>query len=257
MARNFNGSSDLISISGGFAANANAVTFTAWFNTSSATSFIDILSNSSSGDSSNTFSLLQVNSGGVGAVAFNWRDPSGVNAVASTGSTANNGAWHHATGVQTSLSNRVVYLDGIAGTADTTTVAPMAGAIDTTRIGCVTRAGASVGFFPGSIADAACWNAALSQAEIRALVNGARPRAIRPGSLLGWWPLDGYRHPALDLSFGAHNGVLGGSPSLVPGPPLISSAPLFPGVPVPEAFRVVPRISVSFQRWQQILMTGP
>jgi hypothetical protein len=256
MARNFNGSSDLISISGGFAANANALTFSVWFNTTSATNFIDLFSNSSSGDPNNTFSLLQINGGGTGTITFAWRDPTAANAIASSGSTANNGAWHHGAGVQVGLSNRVAYLDGIVGTADTTTVASMANAIDTTRIGCLTRGGSSAGFFPGSIADVACWNVALSQAEIAALANAARPGTIRPRSLQGWWPLGGYGHPALDLSVARKNGVLTGT-TFVIGPPLISAAPAFPGVSMPQSFRVAPQISVSYQRAQQILMTGP
>jgi hypothetical protein len=260
MARSFNGSSDLITLSGGFVANASAITFSAWFSTSSATSFIDVFSNSSTGDASNTFSVLQVNAAGAGTLGMVWRDPAAVNAIATVGSTANNGAWHHGAGVQTGLSNRVAYLDGIAGTADTTAVVSMAGAIDTARIGCVTRAGASVGFFPGSIADVACWNVALSQAEVAALARGVRPGAIRPANLLGWWPLDSYGHPALDLSAARKNGILAGT-TFVIGPPLISATPVFhrsPGAPFDLPIilgKAIPQFTVTRQYVQPISQT--
>jgi hypothetical protein len=95
--------------------------------------------------------------------------------------------------------------------------------------------------FAGSIADIAVWKVILSDAEFRALGKGVkRPGQIRYGSLVSWYPLDGYNHPALDLSSNKDFGIIHGSPTFTPGPPLISAAPIFPGISIPESFAFIP-----------------
>jgi hypothetical protein len=105
--------------------------------------------------------------------------------------------------------------------------------------------------YSGSIADATLWSAELSAAEIVALAKGARPRSIRPLGLSVWWPLDGLRSPEPDLSGNARNGVLSGS-SIGSGPPFMAFTPRWR-----EYLPPISQISVSYQRAQQILMTGP
>lgn len=77
---------------------------------------------------------------------------------------------------------------------------------------------------PGNVADVAAWTVILTPAEIYALGHGTRPNRIRPGSLRGWWSLDGYGL-ALDRSGYNNFGTITGT-ALVPGPPLISAAPI-------------------------------
>jgi hypothetical protein len=105
----------------------------------------------------------------------------------------------------------------------------------------------------GRLADAAMWNVALSNIEILALSMGARPWMIRRGSLVGYWPIDGFASPEPDLSGNAFNGTLTGTTSAF-GPAIMLQTPRWPQfnfLPPP------PQVSVSYQRAQQILMTGP
>jgi hypothetical protein len=64
-----------------------------------------------------------------------------------------------------------------------------------------------------------------------------------------WWPLDGQQSPELDLSGSAQNMTLTGT-SLGFGPPYMMQSR-------PQLAPFIPQISVSYQRAQQILMTGP
>lgn len=90
--------------------------------------------------------------------------------------------------------------------------------------GIASREGAS-NFFPGYAADVAIWNAALSDLECIALAKGVRPGWIRPGSLKGWWPIDGLQSPEPDLSGFANNGTVAGSPPKIQGPPFMMFTP--------------------------------
>lgn len=78
--------------------------------------------------------------------------------------------------------------------------------------------------FNGWIADAAEWSVVLTAAEHQALAKGARPKDIRPTSLLGYWPLNGFASPEPDYSGNARNGTLTGTTN-VSGPPLMIFTP--------------------------------
>jgi hypothetical protein len=70
--------------------------------------------------------------------------------------------------------------------------------------------------------------------------------------LIGWWPLDGFASPEVDLSRNAFNGALTGTTAAF-GPPLMPFTPRTPQFWITPP----PQVSVSYQRAQQILMTGP
>jgi hypothetical protein len=78
--------------------------------------------------------------------------------------------------------------------------------------------------FPGLIADCAMWNVVLTQSEITALANGARPINIRSASLKGWWPLDGLQSPEPDISSFKNDGTLTGTNPAF-GPPYMPFTP--------------------------------
>lgn len=65
--------------------------------------------------------------------------------------------------------------------------------------------------FPGRLADAAFWNAALFAGEVAALARGVSPLRIRPTALLGYWPLFGVGSPEPDYSGNGNNGSITGS----------------------------------------------
>ena len=55
-------------------------------------------------------------------------------------------------------------------------------------------------FMNGRIAEVGFWSVSLSDAEVTALVRGVSPLMVRPGSLLGYWPVYGQASPEIDLS---------------------------------------------------------
>jgi hypothetical protein len=72
----------------------------------------------------------------------------------------------------------------------------------------------------GEWAHCAAWNAALSDAELWALNSGANPLRIRPGNLIGYWPLDGDgRNLAMPVWPLNPAGSATSAPVWVPGPP--------------------------------------
>ncbi len=107
-----------------------------------------------------------------------------VNASSSTGFSTN--TWHHACGVWASASSRAAYIDGGSkGTETTSVVAQNQDRISIGRYG-----GSSPGFeMSGSLAEAAIWNVALSDAEVALWAKGFSPLFIQPHNLVAYWPL--------------------------------------------------------------------
>jgi len=63
----------------------------------------------------------------------------------------------------------------------------------------------------GLVAEAAVWDAALTDAEFAALAKGVSASKIRPTHLKGYWPLFGTATPEADLSGNGSNMALTGS----------------------------------------------
>lgn len=100
--------------------------------------------------------------------------------------TAN--TWSHVAGVWSASNNRAGYVNGVkdgTNTSDRT----FNSIIDNFRIAGFLYNNVSQGFFNGSIAEAAIWNAALTDAEIASLAAGFTPAQIRPQSLQFYAPL--------------------------------------------------------------------
>jgi hypothetical protein len=137
-------------------------------------------------DSGSDYWRLDFEGGAAGdPIAFISRGTGGnVNAETSTGFSS--GQWHHACGIELSDSSRAVYIDGGSKGTESTTVTPENS--DRVSIG---RSGDSTpgAYFDGRIAEAALWNAALTDAEVASLAAGYSPLFIRPQSLVAYWPL--------------------------------------------------------------------
>ena len=99
-------------------------------------------------------------------------------ATTTIGYTAN--TWHHAAAVCTNITGRSIFLNG-GGKATNTTSSNPAG-INNILLG--SRWATSRGFFfNGRIAEAAIWNAALTDDEVLSLSKGFAPYLIRPSNL--------------------------------------------------------------------------
>lgn len=113
--------------------------------------------------------------------------PSSVDANGPSNATAD--AWCHVAGVQSSTTNRVCYLNGVAGTANTGSSNPSG--MDRVTIGQLRLNGNLVSVWNGDVAEAAIWSAALTTAEIAMLSAGVSPLFVRPASLVFYAPLLG------------------------------------------------------------------
>ncbi|QDP48630.1 MAG: putative concanavalin A-like lectin/glucanases superfamily protein [Prokaryotic dsDNA virus sp.] len=95
------------------------------------------------------------------------------------------GNWHHAAGVWASDSSRIAYLDGTAGTEETTARQPSG--INRLVIG--EWAGNQGRPLDGFIAEVAIWNVALTASEIAILADGFTANQVRPHSLISYYPM--------------------------------------------------------------------
>ena len=135
-----------------------------------------------------------------------------------TGDKVSEGTWHHLACVFESSTMRRAYVDGVQEATNTTNLTPTG--LDTTSVGALVRTGVN-DETDGRIVDAALWDAVLGADEIAALAGGVVPAHIRPGSLVGYWPL---REPdatsdALDVSGGGNTLTSSGDPALATASP--------------------------------------
>jgi hypothetical protein len=136
-----------------------------------------------------------------------------------------------------------IYFNGVLKNTNTTATGPR------NQSGGFTMGAAFVGGSPllycqVRLGDVAVWTTNLSQIEISALAKGARPKDVRSGSLVGWWPLDGLQSPEPDLSGNAYNGTLTGTTAAF-GPPFMQFTPRWPQFqlpPAPPSFILMPQI---------------
>jgi hypothetical protein len=101
-------------------------------------------------------------------------------------SAATINVWNHAAGVFSSNSNRIAYLNGVAGSANTNLVTPIN--CNFMGIGAVIRPSVFEPF-QGYLADVGVWNVALTAEEIASLADGMTCDKIRPQSLVFYAPL--------------------------------------------------------------------
>jgi len=98
--------------------------------------------------------------------------------------------WGHAAAVFVSTTSRFAYLNGVAGTENTTSRIPVT-TPDTTNIGARILRDATVNIpaIESLIAEAAIWNVVLTAAELLQLAAGYSPLFVRPASLVAYYPL--------------------------------------------------------------------
>lgn len=143
----------------------------------------------------------------------------GTYGAARSASKYGHNAWHHACGVWTDVDARAVFLDGANKGTESTSVTP----VDQDRIGigCYIWGGSTGHYFDGYIAEAAIWNAALTDSEVAILAAGFSPLLVRPASLVFYAPLirDEDRDIVGGLSLSPQN-----TPSVTAHPPVLGRA---------------------------------
>lgn len=138
--------------------------------------------------------------------------------------------WHHVCGRFTTTAFRRVILDGAGGDTDTTAV--VGATADRVSIG---RRGDSTpnAYLSGAVAEAAIWNAVLSEPEIAALAKGFSPLKLKPQNLVAYWPLGGFAGSSDNDRLGGYDLSALSTPSWTDHPPLVD--PGRPRVGAPAA----------------------
>lgn len=97
--------------------------------------------------------------------------------------------WHHSLAVNASDASHIVYLDGAAGSEDTTDETPdLSTGSRFTWIGANYHS-AVQDHMDGRIAEVAMWSAGLTVGEAAILAAGYSPLFVRPQNLVAYWPL--------------------------------------------------------------------
>jgi hypothetical protein len=193
MARTFAAASSQYLIAASAAVSAEPFSMACWFKPVNATTSQYTLM--SFGTNGGTLRHMLVAGDTVNPVAVTFSVDGGGPASSVTTGQYTAGAWHHAGGVWASSASRIAYLNGVAATEDTTSKTVT---MDRTLIGARINTTAGV-FMDGDVAEAAIWGAALTAAEMASLADGIAPTAVRPDSLVGYWPLIGRASPEYDV----------------------------------------------------------
>lgn len=203
------------------------LTFACWYRPTTSAAQQTFVSVQDASSAANFHDLSMGATGHIQARSFD----TGANlfTAVSTGAVTN-GTWAHAACTMSTLSNRVAYLNGVAGTADTNTSA--AAGLVITRVG----GQGSGNFTNGDLAEVGIWNVVLTQNEITALSAGVPPWLVRPSSLLAYWQLPGNDSPEPDWNLlTAHNALtLSNAPTLSNSNPPVVAGNF--GVPTPSGY---------------------
>lgn len=151
--------------------------------------------------------------------------------------------WHHVCGVFSAQNSRHVLLDGGSKGTDNTNLNPLS--INRTSIG---RRGTSSpsGYVDGFVAEAAIWNAALTDEEAVVLAAGYSPLFIRPQNLVFYVPL--VRDNDDDI-IGGRQLTAYGSPLVWVHPRIIYPAPVLYGkAGPPPAGNAIPMAATLYRR---------
>ncbi|MDD4924807.1 MAG: LamG domain-containing protein, partial [Dehalococcoidales bacterium] len=118
--------------------------------------------------------------------ATNW-DATGRAYSPDSASNLASSTWYHVCGVFASGSSRIVYTNGGFATSNTTSLTP--NTRDTTSIAARVNSGGPSSYLSATVAEAAIWNVALTNAQCSQLAAGAFPDEVQAGNLQGYWPL--------------------------------------------------------------------
>lgn len=210
MARNFNGSTDYLQYTPQVT-DVVPATVSVWFNLANTTGAKTLFAlGGEDGTGVQEVAVLCVGS------AF-WaleQNISNVQAISSATLAAT--TWYHGCAVFATHSSRAAYINGANKGTDVNFAEAGSAITPRTRIG--QRANATNDQkWNGYIAEIGVWNVALTDAEVAVLATGISPLAVRPASLVAYWPLIGKYSPEIDV-VGGFGMALNGTPSAIDHP---------------------------------------
>jgi len=167
------------------------------------------------------------------------RSESETSIAISTGSVTMN-QWQHLCCVFPSSASRSAFVNG--GNKGTNSTSVSISGLDRTCIGRFGDASPS-GYFDGPIAEAAVWDAALTDAEVASLAAGFSPLLIRPANLVAYWPL--VRDADIDI-VGGYDLTAYNSPTVAAHCPIMR--PTRPQVIVPSSGITIPALMQHYRK---------
>jgi len=223
MARNFNGTSDVIDIGTPAPLNISAnsqIAVSVWMNpTAQPSSGSDADISGKGFDGTTTSYEMKISGSGAGNLIFFGSFSGGGHGAGSGGLATTNGVWTHLYGDYDGATWHL-YVNGILQGSSTDAIGPQNNTMRSS-IGALWLNGSFGNWFNGRVAHRCEWNQALTAPEVKQLALGRSPLTIRPGRILGYWPLSmGYGQPAIDRGpFNLGSGTITGT-KLAPDPPL-------------------------------------
>lgn len=154
----------------------------------------------------------------LNSVNMSVRNVNGYSATTTTMFNLN--TWNHTLGVLESSTSRYVYLNGGGKATDTNTCAFPTG-LDNTIIGALIRT-TTLQTISSRVAEVAIWSVALGDVEAVALAAGISPLAVRPQSLVAYWPL--FTDADIDI-VGGYDLTDYNSPTVADHPPVVYTIP--------------------------------
>jgi hypothetical protein len=169
------------------AASIPPFTMAAWFNTTDMDYHQVVMSIANSGSDLNSFFIMAGGATAGDPAYICIRDNGGATyTVTSNGYSS--GVWHHICGVFAAANDRTIVLDGDWANRGTSVVSRSPSGVNKTAIGVNCRQTLQW-YMNGKIAEAAIWNAALTEAEITTLAKGYSALFVRPQNLVEYWNL--------------------------------------------------------------------
>lgn len=204
------------------------VTVALWFRASDNTTNQWLFSVSDEATPQNYYGIAYV--GGVAGDQVRWQAQQG--ATADTALTlagiTDTTTWHSIVGVEYSTTDRRVYLDGVRGTDNATSISP--GGLDNTLVGAIERSSGAENGTNGAVAWCALWKGyAFTDADALAWHKKKHPLAYRPLPA-NYWPMrgDGPAGTRLrDMVGGLSLTTVGGTPTKTDSPPIRTPAPFY------------------------------
>lgn len=169
---------------------ANPVSMSCWFNANNLTVSSVLMAISNAGatayhalvfDGANAYGL------GDDRVII---DSDGVAFAASASAIGSAGVWNQMGFVAASNTSRIAYLNGVAGTTETTNRGPSLW--NHLNLGALRSTTTTFRPVDGAFGECGMWNAALTTAEMAILAKGYSPLFVRPNNLVRYWPVIGY-----------------------------------------------------------------
>jgi hypothetical protein len=127
------------------------------------------------------FAIIQSGASFPATVDFTVQEPPS-NAFAFLSAVLAQNTWAGVTGLSANDSSRFVFFNTTKSTENTTTRTPLPTSLEV-------RIGGDASFFDGLLAEAAIWNAALTDDEVASLAQGFKPSRVRPQSLQFYAPI--------------------------------------------------------------------